>query len=31
MKLLKKVLDWWFIFKWNRQIKKDKRSGRWPI
>jgi hypothetical protein len=31
MKLLKFISDSWFIFKWTRQIKKDKRSGNWPI
>lgn len=29
--MIKAIKDWWFCFKWNRQLKKDKRNGLWPI
>jgi hypothetical protein len=26
-----KIKDYWFCWQWRRQMKKDKKIGRWPI
>ena len=29
--MFKKLSDWWFKVQWNRQMKKDKLAGNWPL
>lgn len=29
--MIRKLKNWWFSYKWKRQMKKDKRNGLWPI
>jgi hypothetical protein len=29
--MIKKIKLWWFRLHWERQMKKDKAAGRWPI